>query len=70
MNDKQNITADEARAFIQATILTLEKNGLRLLAVRIERIPETGELSNIRLSYESINQHDVKENTKEGRNWL
>lgn len=58
---KQNITGDEARAFIQATILTLEKNGLRLLAVRIERIPETGELSHIRLSYENINQHDGKE---------
>ncbi len=45
-------TAEGVRAFLEALNSTLEKDGFLLLSVHFDRNEETGQLRNVRMSYE------------------
>lgn len=51
-NNKRNITPDDIRGFLHTLNGQLEHHGFRLQAVHFDRNPGTGDLRNIRLTYE------------------
>ncbi len=51
-NNQPENKADEVRAFLKAFCATLDKEGFLLKTVHFDREEQTGEITNIRMTYE------------------